>query len=51
MHTVGASWHVELWVPAEELDDFNGHIVGEIEVVATYVGGPSELPREVPPSP
>ncbi|MET8845040.1 hypothetical protein ABZW67_33710 [Streptomyces rubiginosohelvolus] len=24
---------LELWVPAEELDDFNAHIVGEIQVV------------------
>lgn len=28
----------ELWVPAEELDDFNAAIVGPIEVVAEYRG-------------
>lgn len=27
---------LELWVPAEELDDFNRHIIGPIEVVAEY---------------
>jgi len=27
---------LELWVPAEELEDFNGHIIGPIEVVAEY---------------
>ncbi|MCF6523386.1 hypothetical protein [Streptomyces sp. JJ36] len=27
---------LELWVPAEELDDFNAHIVGGIAVVHTF---------------
>jgi hypothetical protein len=27
---------LELWVPAEELDDFNAHIVGEIQVVHEF---------------
>jgi hypothetical protein len=26
----------ELWVPAEELDEFNRHIVGKIEIVAEF---------------
>ena len=26
----------ELWVPAEELDEFNRHIVGDIEIVAEF---------------
>lgn len=34
----GARVHQELWVPAEELDEFNRHIVGRIEVVAAFVG-------------
>ena len=34
--TVGASHHQELWVPAEELDAFNSHIVGEIRVVRVF---------------
>ncbi len=33
---VGASVHRELWVPAEELDEFNRHIVGPIEVIAEF---------------
>jgi hypothetical protein len=33
---VGGQGIDELWVPAEELDAFNSHIVGEIEVVAEY---------------
>ena len=33
---VGSATHRELWVPAEELDEFNRHIVGPIEVIAGY---------------
>ena len=33
---VGGSIHTEYWIPAESLDDFNGHIVGKIEVTAEY---------------
>ena len=33
---VGGSVHEELWVPAEELDEFNSHIVGQIEVVESF---------------
>lgn len=36
VQTVGARVHQELWVPAEELALFNEHIVGLIEVIATY---------------
>ena len=27
---------LELWVPADELDEFNAHIVGKIELVHEY---------------
>lgn len=33
---VGNRSHAELWVPAEELADFNANIVGPITVIATY---------------
>lgn len=33
---VGGDTILELWVPAEELDDFNTHIVGLIEVVHEF---------------
>lgn len=33
---VGGDTILELWVPAEELDEFNTHIVGEIEVVHEF---------------
>ena len=35
----GGRSHQELWVPAEELEEFNACIVGEIEVVAIYRDG------------
>ena len=36
VQTVGASVHQEYWIPAEDLDEFNRHLVGRIEVRATY---------------
>jgi hypothetical protein len=38
VQTVGSSLHQELWVPAEELDEFNRHIVGLVEIVAEFHG-------------
>ena len=35
-HTVGAGYHQELWIPAEELEEFNKHIIGEIRVIKKY---------------
>ncbi|MFP8940115.1 hypothetical protein ACLIYM_01570 [Streptomyces fenghuangensis] len=32
----GGETILELWVPAEELDDFNAHIVGRIRVVHEF---------------
>lgn len=34
--TVGGKQHKELWVPAEELNEFNDNIIGKIRLVATY---------------
>lgn len=36
VHTVGKSYHQELWVPAEELAEFNRHIVGQIRVISIF---------------
>ena len=33
---VGDAQHNELWVPAEQLAEFNAHIQGPIEVTATF---------------
>ena len=34
----GSRDHLEYWIPAEELDDFNAHIQGRIEVVEEFTG-------------
>ncbi|MGC4013115.1 MAG: hypothetical protein QM755_01155 [Luteolibacter sp.] len=36
IQTVGGRVHTELWVPAEELDEFNRHIVSPIEVTRRF---------------
>lgn len=36
IQTVGASYHQEYWIPAEQLAEFNKHIIGKIEVVAQF---------------
>lgn len=36
IQTVGARRHQELWVPAGELEQFNDHIDGLIEVIAEF---------------
>ena len=33
IQTVGASYHQEYWIPAEDLMEFNRHIIGKIEVL------------------
>jgi hypothetical protein len=38
VQNVGGEIHNELWVPAEELDEFNSQIVGEIRLVKSFFG-------------
>lgn len=38
VRTVGSSQHQEYWIPAEELEQFNRHIQGEIQVIAKFTG-------------
>ena len=33
---VGGLLHLEYWIPAEELQEFNANIVGKIEVIAKF---------------
>lgn len=33
---VGASYHQEYWIPADELEEFNRRIIGKIEVVREF---------------
>src|SRR5262245_58036741 len=37
-HAVGSSQHEEFWIPAEELEKFNGHIIGHIQVAEAHFG-------------
>lgn len=32
----GGRAHLEYWIPAEDLDDFNAAIVGQIEVISSF---------------
>lgn len=36
IHVVGGSYHQELWVAAEELDNFNQHIIEKIQVISEF---------------
>lgn len=36
VHTVGAKHHQEFWIPAEELANFNAHIIGIIKVTDKF---------------
>ncbi len=38
VRVVGSRIHQELWVPAEELAEFNRHISGKITIEAAYYG-------------
>ena len=39
---VGGREHEELWVPAEQLEEFNAHIVGKIDVIAEFREGDAQ---------
>lgn len=38
VQNVGGDIHNELWVPAQQLDEFNRNIVGKIRLVKTFLG-------------
>ena len=38
VQNVGGAIHNELWVPAEELEEFNAHIVGAIRLIHSFYG-------------
>lgn len=40
VQTAGARVHREYWIPAEDLEEFNRHIVGQIEILHRFC--PSE---------
>lgn len=36
VHRVGKSCHEELWIPAGELEEFNSHILGKVQVICEF---------------
>jgi hypothetical protein len=38
IQNVGGEIHNELWVPAEQLEEFNTNIIGEIRLVESFYG-------------
>lgn len=38
IHNVGGFMHNELWIPADELEEFNGHIIKGINIVKVFTG-------------
>lgn len=38
VQTVGGEACQEYWIPAEQMDEFNAHIQGAIQVIATFEG-------------
>lgn len=36
VHQAGGKIHLEYWIPADELDEFNANITGPIEVIARF---------------
>jgi len=39
VQTVGSRIHREYWIPAEELEEFNRHIVGRIRIISEFKKG------------
>jgi hypothetical protein len=50
IHEVGSRDLREYWIPAEELEAFNGMLTSHIEVVAEYRGQPPERVRSDTPA-
>lgn len=48
VRTVGGRGHREYWIPAEDLDEFNANIVGDIEVVGKFEEGEGSEVRGSP---
>ena len=38
IHNVGGFIHNELWIPSEDLNEFNSNIIGQIEIVKAFKG-------------
>lgn len=38
VHNVGGFIHNELWVPSDDLNEFNSNIIGQVEIVKVFIG-------------
>lgn len=47
VQTVGLDHHQELWVPAEQLEEFNDGIVNGIRVSKSFVGSKFVMPEKI----
>jgi hypothetical protein len=50
VHQVGTAHHTEWWIPAEDLEELNANIIGNIEVIDEFANG-SAHEHEQPNSP
>ena len=47
VQTVGLDYHQELWVPADQLNEFNSMIIGLIRIDHAYIGKKFNIPEEI----
>lgn len=47
VQNVGGDIHNELWIPSEELEDFNNQIIGEIRIVRAFLGDQFTMPENI----
>ena len=47
IQTVGLDHHLELWVPAERLEEFNNQIVNGIRVCKSFIGSKFIMPEKI----
>jgi hypothetical protein len=47
VQTVGLQHHQELWVPAEQLNEFNEKIIDGIRISRSFVGRKFIMPQEI----
>jgi hypothetical protein len=47
VQTVGLDYHQELWVPAEELEEFNDKILNGIRVSKSFIGSKFVMPDKI----
>ena len=46
IQNVGGAIHNELWIPAEDLEEFNLNIAGDISAIGGFFGGQFVLPED-----